>query len=78
MIDFLIYFMKKWIVFMQNRFVCNPGFEHRFLPEMFSTILGVIELQMTFMIACWKALYVYFHFLKYHIFLMGILRVIEF
>ena len=63
---------------MQNRFVCNPSFEHRFLPEMFSTILGVIELQMTFMIAFWKALYVYFHFLKYQIFLMGILRVIEF
>ena len=56
---------------MQNRFVCNPGFEHRFLPEMFSTILGVIELQIEFMIACWKALDVYFLVLKSQIFLLS-------
>ena len=37
-------------------FGVHPGFEQRFLPEMFSTILGIVELQIGYMIPFWKAL----------------------
>ena len=53
------------------KFSVQLGFGHRFLSEMFCTRLGLVELQIECMIACWKALDVYFLVLKSQIFLLS-------
>ena len=41
-----------------------PVLEHSFYLKIFLMSLGVVDLQMTHMIVCWKSLYVYLLVLK--------------
>ena len=58
--------------------MCNPVLGTDLCAEMYCMVIGPIELEIKCLIAFWKAIYFYFHLLKYQSFLMSILGVIKF
>ena len=70
-----LFYGKGWSL-CKIKFVCKPSFRIDFYTEMFWSSLELVEFQMEYMIAFWKALNVYFHFPKSHNFLLCGFRVI--